>query len=136
MIHRKHRFHGLHSLGFVMRRGQILYAPGLSLKFIINQRQTAHRVAVVVSRKVSKSAVVRNRIRRRIFEAVRQMEEYITQPFDLVFLVREVDLKELRSKDLTKRVQSLLEKAEAIPAVHPSATTENHAIVLPKEKNT
>lgn len=136
MIHRKHRFHGLHSLGFVMRKGQILYTPGLSLKFILNQRQSAHRVAVVVSRKVSKSAVVRNRIRRRIFEAVRQLEDLIVRPYDLVFIVREDDLKVIHSKDLTKRVRSLLEKADTIPVVHPSASAENHAIVIPKEKNT
>lgn len=132
MIHRKHRFHGLHSLGFVLRRGQTAYTTGLSLRFVYNPRQTDHRVAVVVSRKVSKLAVVRNRIRRRIFEAVRQIEGAITKPFDLVFMVREADLKDVRSKDLTSRVELLLAKAGVIPS-HPSATTGNHDIVQAKE---
>ena len=136
MIHHTHRFHGIKSLGFVYRRGQIVHGPGLSLKYTLNQRNNAFRVAVVVSRKVSKSAVVRNRIRRRIYEAVRMVETEIVQPYDLVFLVREVELAKVRGKNLIMIVHSQLGKAGVIPGRQQSATDKNHAIVVQKEKNT
>ena len=136
MIHRTHRFHGIKSLGFVYRRGQIIHGAGLSLKYILNQRNTSYRVAVVVSRKVSKSAVVRNRIRRRIYEAVRMVEQQITSPYDVVFLVSQADLAKVRSKNLVNLIHSQLAKAGVIADGPLSATDQNHAIVLPKEKNT
>lgn len=136
MIHRTHRFHGIKSLGFVYRRGQIVQGQGLSLKYVLNQRNQTYRVAVVVSRKVSKSAVVRNRIRRRIYEAVRMVENEITSAYDLVFLVREAELAKVRSKNLVTLIHTQLAKAGVIAGVPLSATDQNHAIVLPKEKNT
>ncbi len=136
MIHKTHRFHGIKSLGFVYRRGQIVHGSGLSLKYILNQRNLTYRVAVVVSRKVSKSAVVRNRIRRRIYEAVRKVEEEITSSYDLVFLVGQADLAKVRSKNLVNLIHAQLAKAGVIAERSLSATDQNHAIVLPKEKNT
>ena len=112
-----------------------MHSPGFSLKYVQNQRSTTYRAAVVVSRKVSKSAVVRNRIRRRIYEAIRAVESSIKTPYDLVFLVREPDLAKLKSKELTGRVLGQLAKAGII-APQASAPDKNHAIVGEKEKNT
>lgn len=133
MINRTHRFHGIKSLGFVYRRGQAVHSHGVSLKFILNDQRSAYRVAVVVSRKVSKSAVVRNRIRRRIYESVRAVEAGITKPYDLVFLVREAELAKVRAKNLADQVTHLFVQAGVLSASKPSATDKNHAIVGQKE---
>jgi ribonuclease P protein component len=85
MINRANRFHGRNSLRFTYQRGQIVRGSFCSLKYVRNQRRAKYRVAVVVSRKVSKSAVVRNRIRRRVYEIVRAEERVIAEPYDLVF---------------------------------------------------
>jgi ribonuclease P protein component len=74
MIARKHRFHSYGSLNSVYRQGQTARNPQLSLRYATRDPRKPYRVAVVVSRKVHKSAVVRNRIRRRIFEIVRQID--------------------------------------------------------------
>lgn len=95
MIGRTHRFHGYGSLRSVYQRGQTVRGSMVSLRFSRRDRRHAYRVAVVVSRKVHKSAVVRNRIRRRIYEVVRQEDVAITAGFeptippgtDLVFTV-------------------------------------------------
>lgn len=136
MIHRTNRFHGPKSLGFVFRQGQVVHGPGFSLRFVRNQRTPTYRVAVVVSRKVSKSAVVRNRIRRRIYEAVRLVEDQIIPQHDLVFLVRDADLAKLPGKDVAARVRAQLAKADILASRQPSATAKNHAIVVEKETNT
>lgn len=133
MIQRAHRFHGRKSLGLVYRHGQMAHAAQVALKYVLNQRTTEYRVAVVVSRKVSKSAVVRNRIRRRIYESMRSLESGITKPYDLVFLVREAELAQLRAKELHKTVEGLLVKAGVLAKPTGSAPGEKHDILVAKE---
>lgn len=88
MIVRSHRFHGYHSLDAVYRRGETVRGPHTMLRFAANPKRRTYRAAVVVSKKVHKSAVVRNRIRRRIFEIIRQYDlgdvqaEFIVTVFD------------------------------------------------------
>jgi ribonuclease P protein component len=135
MIQQTHRFHGRKSLGLVYRHGQIVRAPQVALKYILNSRTPEYRVAVVVSRKVSKSAVVRNRIRRRIYESVRSLEGGITNPYDLIFLVREAELAKLRAKELHKTVHDLLVKAKVLSGTAKSAPDEKHGILVAKENN-
>lgn len=57
------------------------------VKAMPNTRRQDYRAAVVVSRKVNKSAVARNRIRRRLYEALRQLDDQITRPHDIVITV-------------------------------------------------
>lgn len=52
-------------------------------------------MAVIVSKKVAKSAVVRNRIRRRLYEAVRTSKLFDETPVDVVFVVRSEELVRL-----------------------------------------
>jgi ribonuclease P protein component len=130
VISQAHRFHGRNSLRFVYQRGQNVRGGAISLRYIENPRRTRYRVAVVVSRKVSKSAVVRNRIRRRIYEVVRENARRLNAPLDLVFTVYGEDVAELPHEALEQLVLSQLTKAGAL---HDSAP--DHAIVGTKEKN-
>ena len=113
MIGIRHRFHGYNSLRDVYRRGQTLRASGLSLKFARRGQKRPYRVAVVVSRKVSKSAVVRNRIRRRIYETVRLDADKIEPGLDLVFTVFEERLADMPITDLQSAISGLLQKTAA-----------------------
>ena len=118
MITAAHRFHGYGSLRGVYQRGQNLRGPLLSLKFNRREQHRPYRVAVVVSRKVSKSAVVRNRIRRRIYEIVRQGSNTVAPGMDLVFTVFDEQLASLPAAELQALVDDLLQK---------TAATGNHA---------
>lgn len=109
MISRKHRFHGSNSLRFVFNKGQTVRGQGLSLRFVQNNRQPTYRAAVVVSKKVSKSAVVRNRIRRRIYEVVRTLEP--AGPWDIVFLIYGDDLAKIPAAHLHEQIKTLLSRA-------------------------
>lgn len=111
MISRTHRFHGHGSLRYVYQRGQTVRGPVLSLRYVKNERQKNYRLAVVVSKKVSKSAVTRNRIRRRLYEQVRLLEPPITQPYDLVFSVFSEELTTLPVNDLTSLIHGQLQQA-------------------------
>lgn len=111
MIVRRHRFHGYGSLKGVYSRGQTIRGGPLSLKFGRRDPSKPYRVAAVVSRKVSKSAVIRNRIRRRLYEAVRRHEGKIPPGTDLVFTAFGESLADVDADKLEKLVTDLLQKA-------------------------
>lgn len=87
MIARTHRFHGFNSLRNVYRHGDMARGPLFAIKAVDNQRRRSYRVAVVVSRKINKSAVARNRMRRRLYGLIQELEPQIAQPFDIVITV-------------------------------------------------
>lgn len=111
MISRKHRFHGYGSLKYVYQNGVTVRGPLFALKAIQNPKQTSYRLAVVVSKKVNKSAVVRNRIRRRLYGAVRTLEVDITQPYDIVLSVFDSSLIDEPAGALARQVKKQLTEA-------------------------
>lgn len=130
MIHSTHRFHGRSSLRFVYQHGKQVRGELVSLRAIPNKRRSTWRCAVVVSRKVSKSAVVRNRIRRRIFEIVRRNAGRITGPYDVVFNVYSEHIASIDNMVLSKCIVEQMEKAGVCA---PATETPDHAIVKQKE---
>jgi ribonuclease P protein component len=114
MIGRTHRFHGYGSLRYTYQHGHTVRGPLCSLRFVRNDRRKAYRLAVVVSKKVSKSAVKRNRIRRRLYEAVRMHEPEIVQPYDIVLTVFSEQILELPAAEVTRLVKAQLKQAKII----------------------
>lgn len=108
MIARTHRFRGHNSLRFVYQNGRTLRSTSLGLRFAVNSRRKTYRCAVVVSKKISKSAVVRNRIRRRIYEIVRTQEVLMELPLDLVFTIYSEDVATMPGHELTDTVVKLI----------------------------
>ena len=111
MISRKNRFHGRASLRFVHQRGKTFRGPFFLLKVAANPRRDSYRLAIVVSRKVHKSAVARNRIRRRLYAAMRQLEPSIKEPHDIVINVFDVKLLEQAPKELVRLLKQQLTAA-------------------------
>lgn len=72
------------------------------------------RVAVVVSKKLSKKATMRNRIRRRVFEAARVSWPKIDAPYDIVFIATSPELAVMPSSELHKEVTSLLKRGHLL----------------------
>lgn len=111
MLARAHRFHGLHSLDYVYKKGSVVRGEFISLRYARNDRQTGYRVAVVVSKKVHKSAVVRNRIRRRLYEVLRAEIAQLTQPYDIVLTVYNVEVATVPANTLRVKVRKQLTAA-------------------------
>lgn len=89
-------------------------------------------MAVVVSRKVHKSAVVRNRIRRRIYEIVRLEESNIVQAYDMIFTVYSDQVATLDYEELRQGILGKMKEAGII--LDENHDTEvGHDIVEPKE---
>ena len=111
MLTKSHRFHGYNALNFVHQKGSTVRAAGCGLKYLLNNKRSDYRVAVVVSKKVSKSAVVRNRIRRRAYEAVRLQITGLDRPYDLVFMIYDIETATVPATTLQKTVRQLLQRA-------------------------
>lgn len=114
MINRRHRFHGYGSLRYVYQNGKTVRGPLIALKYAANSRRTHYRLAVVVSKKVHKSAVARNRMRRRLYEAVRRQEPAITNAYDMVITVFHEQLLDVSPSELDKMVRAQLRQAGII----------------------
>lgn len=110
MLGRKNRFHGYNSVLPVYRQAQTVRADGCSLHYRLNPRRKSYRLAVVVSKKVAKSAVQRNRIRRRVYEVVRA-SLHIEQPYDLIVTVFDADFATQPADKVTKTIINLFTKA-------------------------
>jgi len=114
MLARTNRFHGLGSLRLVYRTGQSVRGQNLAIKYMVNERRKSFRCAVVVSKKVSKSAVVRNRIRRRVMEVVRLLQPQINKPYDIVIMVYSDQMAEMPADILANNLKNLLTQAGVI----------------------
>src|SRR5436305_11484499 len=104
MLNKTHRFHGYGSVRKVYAKGLAVRGGQIGLKYVQRPGGQSFRVAVVVSRKVHKSAVKRNRIRRRIYETVRLMPEAIPAEYDLVFTVFSEQVAEMPAEELQSLV--------------------------------
>jgi ribonuclease P protein component len=111
MLSVSHRFHGHGSLRYVYKNGQAIRTRFMTIKYVDNPHRKHSRFAVVVSKKVHKGAVGRNRIRRRIYEALRHELPRITSTHDVVILVFSSELVSLPSPELREMVQQLMEQA-------------------------
>ena len=91
--------------GKTVRRAQV------SLVFIENTRGFT-RVAVVVSKKVARLAVDRNRIRRRVYEAVRLNFDLVPKKMDYVFVIYSKKVMDMPFAELEKMLGELVEESK------------------------
>lgn len=111
MINRKNRFHGYNSLRSTYSRGQTVRSGPLSLKYVQNPKRSDSRIAVVVSKKVHKSAVGRNRMRRRIFEIIRLKIPEFSSSYDVILTIFDDSVVKMPATDLKQMVEQLLKNA-------------------------
>ena len=114
MIPFKNRFHGHNSLNYVYKNGQSVRSDMISIRYIKNSNRENSRIAVVVGKKILKSAVGRNRIRRRVYEYVHTILTKFQDSFDVVFIIHSKELKNIEHKDLVKQIDKLLNQANIL----------------------
>ena len=80
----------------------------MSARFAPNKHRDLPRFAVVVSKKVHKSAVKRNRVRRRIYEIIRLGINPDSPAIDIAITVYSPDAIDLSDAKLKKQINELL----------------------------
>ena len=111
MLNRRYRFHSRGGVRYVYQKGKTVRKPKASLVFAGNSRGFT-RVAVVVSKKVMKSAVGRNRIRRRIYEVIRNNFDLLPKKTDYIFVVFNKDILYMPLPELEKLLGELVEESK------------------------
>lgn len=113
MIPVSHRFRGHNSLRFVYSNGKTARARIGNIKYITNPHRKHSRVAVVVSKKVIKSAIGRNRIRRRVYEYARTVViPQLPRAFDIVVIVASADLATMPYDEFKKQFDQLVSQTD------------------------
>ena len=107
MLSKKYRFHSRGGVRYVYQKGKTVRKPKMSLVFVPNERGFT-RMAVVVSKKVDKTAVGRNRIRRRVYEVLRKNFELIPKKTDYVFVIFSRDILTMPFPELEKTLGELV----------------------------
>lgn len=113
MLAFKNRFHGHGSLRYVYTHGHTVRSHLMAIKYSTHPKRTESRAAVVVSKKVLKHAVGRNRIRRRMYEVIRQELPAMHENRDLVFLIFSAEVLTVPHEELVETVRHLLSSADA-----------------------
>lgn len=111
MLSKKYRFHSRGGVKFVYQKGKTVRKNGVSLVFCENTKGFT-RIAVVVSKKIEKTAVKRNRIRRRVYETLRKNMELVPKKNDYIFVVNNKKIINIEQKELEKLLGSLIEESK------------------------
>jgi ribonuclease P protein component len=111
MIPFNNRFHGHSSLRYVYKNGQAIRSHSIIIRFIANPHRKQPRVAVVISKKVLKSAVRRNIIRRRVYEIIRQKLPYLNGVYDIAIIILSSELLAVSHNDLSEQLDQLFDQA-------------------------
>lgn len=87
----------------VFNKGEVFGNRTFVMYFLKNKRGK-NRIGIIVSKKISKKAVVRNKIRRQIKEAYRLNEEKLIRGYDIILIAKE----SIKKTDYQKIEKSLM----------------------------
>ena len=113
MLSKRYRFHSRGGVRYTYKNGKSIRGSRISLVFAENSRGK-QRFAVVISKKVLKSAVGRNRIRRRVYEAIRMEQAKIQKPVDCIFNIYNKEVSTMDFAELRALIRDLLKEAEIV----------------------
>jgi len=111
MISSLYRFHGHNSLRYVYTNGKAVRSQLFTVKYVTNSHRKNPRFSVVVSKKVIKSAVGRNRIRRRLYEYLRTHTDQLNEVYDIVIICTSAELRTLPYAHIAEQLDQLFDKA-------------------------
>lgn len=112
MIAKKFRLHKKTDFDKILKSPYKFYSNSFVLRFTKTKKEN-NCFAIVVSTKISKKAVQRNKIRRRVYEIIRLNLEQIKKSYNLVFFVKKGVL-ELEYQEIEKEILYLLNKARLV----------------------
>ena len=114
MISKSNRFHGRNSLNNVYKYGKSINLSQINLRYLTSNKGQPIRIAVVVSKKVNKSAVARNKIRRRVYEVLRLKLTQIKPSTSLIFNIYSDDIRTIPQDKLNSILIEILSKADLL----------------------
>ncbi len=112
MLPKEHRLKKEKDFEKIVKQGESHSDNFLVLKFLKNDLGTS-RIGFAVGKKISKKAVVRNKLKRRLREAVKIYLPKLKSDYDLIFFSKKGSEKKEFS-ELKEMIEKLLEKAKLL----------------------
>ncbi|MBL7150438.1 ribonuclease P protein component [Candidatus Microgenomates bacterium] len=112
MLSKKFRLPG-NQIPLVLKKGKRFSFPLFNLVVCQQSQLLNSRFTFVVSTKISKKAVVRNRTKRLLSEAVRLLLPQIKKGFDIIFFAKKPFLEE-KLQDVMPQVEKALNKIKLL----------------------
>lgn len=112
MLAFKYRFHGHGSLRYVYTHGKTVRSHLLTLKYSSHPKRKTPRVAIVISKKIIKGAVGRNRVRRRLYEIMRHELPNLQDNSDVVLIAFSAEIHSMPAPELSQIVHQLLQESD------------------------
>lgn len=109
----KYHLKGKKKFDEVLASGKVIQSDSFGIAFKSRGIDSNSCFGFIVSTKVSKHAVLRNRVRRALSEAVRFLMGEVRDGFDVVFLAKSLSLKKSTS-DLMNEVRPAMKKAKLL----------------------
>ena len=112
MISFENRFHGHSSLNYVYRNGRPIHSHWFIIKTVANKHRKNSRIAVVISKKILKSAVKRNRVRRQVYEYMRLVIPKLDNIYDIAIIVTSGELFTASHDEIFKQLDQLFDQID------------------------
>ncbi len=109
MLAQKNRIHGRKKFLITLKKGRVVRGQYFNINYSKNNYGQL-KAAVVVGKKIAKSAVVRNRIRRKLYEILRKNFLTKLDNTNLIIIVFNPDIVNLKSAELEKLIEKLILK--------------------------
>ena len=112
MFSPKNRLRNKKDFDRVFKKGKG-YKQGFLFLKVLNNDLGFNRFGIIVSKKISNKAVVRNKIKRRLREILKRKTDRIKKSLDIVFLTNS-GIEKQSFKDIDQEVEEILKKAGII----------------------
>jgi ribonuclease P protein component len=113
MLAKKYRLTGRSVLEEVKKGGSLYQADSFGILVRKRTEDEPSKFAFIVSTKISKIAVDRNKAKRRLREAVKQNIEKVVNGYDVIFLAKKKTL-EKKSEEITSEVNKVFKESGLI----------------------
>lgn len=113
MLSKTFRLTGKETFAKLKKEGKKIFGETLTLVYRAREDEKNSKIGIIVSLKISKRAVDRNKVKRLIREAVRRDINDLKSGIDLVFLTKRNILK-LDQEGIFTEVNKLLRKANLL----------------------
>lgn len=112
MLKKDHRLTKQKEIDNVFKKGKGSYNDCIGIKAVKN-KERFNRIAIIVSLKVSKKAVIRNKLKRRVAHVLKEYIPEFQENYDIVSIVLP-PAKEVNYRELKYTVKEHLERLKII----------------------
>lgn len=109
MLASKYHLKGKKNFEMILSKGKFVQSESFGIAFLPSEDKAISSFGFIVSTKISKHAVLRNRVRRAMSEAVRFLMDKVKPGYNAVFLAKGQSLKK-STDELMREVEIALGK--------------------------